>query len=205
MKVEIGKLIEINDYIIKHNVKTDHGSSGSPIILLNDFKIIGIHRKGVNEKNKLGSCIKNIIEYINNNEIICKFNIKKDNIGKEIQILYNNNKNNNNYLNKLFYINDLEKYCELYLNNNLRINFCWKYRFEKEGENKIKILAKQLLNDMNCIFNGCQYLNSLDLSNFKTSNVEDMRGMVQSCYSLTSINLSNCFNTSNVKIYELYV
>ena len=108
-------------------------------------------------------------------------------------------------MNKLFYINDLEKYCELYLNNNLRINFCWKYRFEKEGENEIKILAKQLLNDMNCIFNECQYLNSLDLSNFNTSNVEDMRGMVQSCYSLTSINLSNCFNTSNVKIYELYV
>ena len=106
---------------------------------------------------ELETCIKNIIEYINNNEIICKFNIKKDNIGKEIQILYNNDKNNNNYLNKLFYINDLEKYCELYLNNNLRINFCWKYRFEKEGENKIKILAKQLLNDMNCIFNGCQY------------------------------------------------
>ena len=58
MKVEIGKLIEINDYIIKHNVKTDHGSSGSPIILLNDFKIIGIHRKGVNEKNKLGVVLK---------------------------------------------------------------------------------------------------------------------------------------------------
>ena len=205
MKVEIGKLIEINDYIIKHNVKTDHGSSGSPIISLNDFRIIGIHTRHDNEKYKKGTNIKNIIEYINNNEIICKFNIKKDNIGKEIQILYNNNKNNNNYLNKLFYINDLEKYCELYLNNNLRINFCWKYRFEKEGENKIKILAKQLLNDMNCIFNECQYLNSLDLSNFNTSNVEDMRGMVQSCYSLTSINLSNCFNTSNVKIYELYV
>ena len=139
MKVEIGELIEINDYIIKHNVKTDHGSSGSPIISLNDFRIIGIHTRHDNEKNKKATNIKNIIEYINNNEIICKFNIKKDNIGKEIQILYNNDKNNNNYLNKLFYINDLEKYCELYLNNNLRINFCWKYRFEKEGENKIKL------------------------------------------------------------------
>ena len=31
---------------------------------------------------------------------------------------------------------------------------------------------------MNCIFNGCQYLNSLDLSNFNTSNVEDMKGML---------------------------
>jgi hypothetical protein len=27
--------------------------------------------------------------------------------------------------------NDLEKYCELYINDE-KINFCWNYKFEKE-------------------------------------------------------------------------
>ena len=88
MKVKAGHLIKINDYNIFHSVDTDNGSSGSPIILLlRKFKIIGIHC-GYKEKKRLnfGSYIKNIIEYINKNEIICKYDITKDNIGKEIQI-----------------------------------------------------------------------------------------------------------------------
>ena len=121
MKVKAGHLIKINDYNIFHSVDTDNGSSGSPIILLSrKFKIIGIHRSyNKIKKLNIGSYIKNIIEYINKNEIICKYDITKDNIGKEIQILNcQDNLNNKTFFNFISKImkTDLEKYSELYIN-----------------------------------------------------------------------------------------
>ena len=57
--------------------------------------------------------------------------ITKDNIGKEIQIL-----NCKEKINSTFYMNfkskmmrnDLEKYCELSINDE-KIIFCWNYKF----------------------------------------------------------------------------
>ena len=48
-----GEIKSINDYQIKHLVSTEPGSSGSPILLLNNFKIIGIHQAGNNEENMI--------------------------------------------------------------------------------------------------------------------------------------------------------
>ena len=47
------------------------------------------------------------------------------------------------------------------------------------------------------LFNYCENLTTLDLSNFDTSNVTTMEYMFSSCEKLTTLNLSN-FNTSNV-------
>ena len=47
------------------------------------------------------------------------------------------------------------------------------------------------------MFYGCSGLTSLNLSNFDTSNVKDMRYVFRNCTALTSLDLSN-FNTSNV-------
>ena len=43
LSFEKGEIISINDYEIEHAVSTDYGSSGSPILLLDNLKIIGIH------------------------------------------------------------------------------------------------------------------------------------------------------------------
>ncbi len=54
--------------------------------------------------------------------------------------------------------------------------------------------------DMNCMFQNCSSLTSLDLSSFNTINVINMSGMINIGYpglALTSLNLSN-FNTANV-------
>ena len=51
---------------------------------------------------------------------------------------------------------------------------------------------------MDNMFNGCESLTSLDLSNFNTSSVENMENMFNGCKSLTSLDLSN-FNTSLVE------
>ena len=50
-----GTVVEINDYEFEHNVATDNGSSGCPILLLNTninlVKVIGIHKNADIEKN----------------------------------------------------------------------------------------------------------------------------------------------------------
>ena len=51
---------------------------------------------------------------------------------------------------------------------------------------------------MRLMFNGCSSLQSIDLSSFNTTNVNDMSFMFSECSSLISINLSS-FNTTNVK------
>ena len=53
------------------------------------------------------------------------------------------------------------------------------------------------IKNMDNMFKGCIYLNSLDLSNFDTSSVTSMANMFQGCSSLKSLDLSN-FNTSSV-------
>ena len=146
MEINGGHFIQIDNNNILHDISTKNGSSGSPIILLlRNYKVIGIH-KGYNEKKKLNSgiYIKNIIEYINKNEIICKFNINDDNLGKEIQILNCRKENEDNFITNFyiyFYINDLKDYCELYLDGK-KINVCWKYKFKKKGKHEIKIISK---------------------------------------------------------------
>ena len=49
------------------------------------------------------------------------------------------------------------------------------------------------------MFGGCKELEYLDLSNFNTSNVTDMKGMFLECYKLKEIKGINNFNTHNVK------
>ena len=51
------------------------------------------------------------------------------------------------------------------------------------------------------MFGYCRNLQSLDLSNFDTSNVTDMDSMFYSCSDLQSLDLSN-FDTSNVTSYN---
>ena len=77
-----------DDYKIKHLVSTHHGSSGSPILLQNNFKIIGIHKAGNTKKNEnIGIFFQNILTHFllqnnflsqnnsNINQIICEYNI----------------------------------------------------------------------------------------------------------------------------------
>ena len=47
------------------------------------------------------------------------------------------------------------------------------------------------------MFTDCSSLTTIDLSNFDTSSVTDMKSMFHGCSKLISINLSN-FNTSKV-------
>jgi len=94
-------------------------------------------------------------------------------------------------------INNKKEIKENYLNEN-KIDFCFKYKFDKEGKYTFKFIFKKPLININYIFYECNKLLSIDLSNFNTKNINDISWMFYNCSSLTSLNLSN-FNTNNVK------
>ena len=52
--------------------------------------------------------------------------------------------------------------------------------------------------DLNCMFQHCENLTSLDVSNFDTSHVENMGGMFEGCTKLASIKGIENFNTEQV-------
>ena len=92
--VSYGILNKINNYDIIHLCSTDNGSSGSPILNLENNKVIGIHKqgsinfnfnKGTLLKYPLNDFIKNIKEN-KNNIIIGEININKNDINKDFKI-----------------------------------------------------------------------------------------------------------------------
>ena len=127
-----------------HKCSTKHGSSGSPILTLNN-KIIGIHKQGGNNNNlNKGAFLNNSIkEFINmnkennkRNEMILKeFNIKhsldiKDNKVEKLDL---KNKNLSNKDLKEFCKIEFKELKDLYLgyNNLSDINILEKLKFEK--------------------------------------------------------------------------
>ena len=56
--VSYGLLNNIAEYNIMHRCSTDKGSSGSPILNLQNNKVIGIHKKGTNFNYNMGTLLK---------------------------------------------------------------------------------------------------------------------------------------------------
>ena len=102
--VSNGTIINIKNFEFEHNISTDSGSSGSPIIILNNnvnlIQVIGIHKNG--DKNKkinggtfIGEIFKEKEESHVNlkndiNYIIAEIFIKDENINKDIRIINSN-------------------------------------------------------------------------------------------------------------------
>ena len=105
--VSYGLLNSINQYNIIHRCSTDYGSSGSPILNLENNKVIGIHSQGAYNLNEInynkGIFLKfplnDIIQKHNNIIILDEININKDDINKDKQI--KNNKDDNKFKNIL--------------------------------------------------------------------------------------------------------
>ena len=64
---ESGTIKKINNFEFFHDINTDFGSSGSPIILFNTLKVIGIHKQGdLDENLNVGTFIDTIFKEIDN-------------------------------------------------------------------------------------------------------------------------------------------
>ena len=220
IEVASGKIIEIlNDYEFKHNIDTEKGSSGSPIIIPNTLKVIGIHKQGdkrdfkINYASFIGRIFKDnmlnknvnakinkSLNLTNNNYIIGEINISKNDIGKNIRIInsYEEYCRNNTWMpNKEEYRNEKEiKECTIEI-NNVKYSFSYFHNFDNIGKYKIKYTFNSHLIKCSYMFCECFNLIYLNLSNFNTQKVYDMQKMFKNCSSLMNIDLSN-FDTRNV-------
>ena len=91
-----GKIIEIlDDFEFGHNIDTEKGSSGSPIILINTSKVIGIHTQGDKENNSnYGTFIGEIFKNNNlniNNSILSNQNEEEEEHDRKINYIEKNN------------------------------------------------------------------------------------------------------------------
>jgi len=191
IKLLFNKMIKINENIYQNDY-------------INDFKNYYInYLKFMNEKMKIED-IK--IININNdnynnsqNHIICEYDIKTQDINKEIRILNSHEevcredkKNYTGTKNE----KEIKDKCEIYINEK-KINFCYKYKFENKGKYIIKYFFNQPLSSFDRIFCDCPSIISFDFSNYHCNSVTDMGWMFWNCSSLTSLDLSN-FNTQKV-------
>ena len=73
IETDKGNIIEIVQFNFYHNCNTEKGSSGGPIILIDNYSVIGMH-KGCHKDNKknIGIFIKNLINDIKDENIIKK-------------------------------------------------------------------------------------------------------------------------------------
>ena len=63
-----GRINRFNNYKIEHTVSTKNGSSGSPILIQNSFKVIGLHKGGIKNKDEnIGIFFKDILTDFKNN------------------------------------------------------------------------------------------------------------------------------------------
>ena len=160
-----GRIVDINKYEFDHNIPTEQGCAGCPIILLNNninlIQVIGMHKEVDFDDNvNVGIFIGEIINYIDNNYI----NIKNDNniIGNNF-----NNKDNYNYDTNNLNQGNLKDFEDIKMkNNNIKNNLNLeinkkileneKYYIDEENVeilNKIKADNKDKKENINSIDN----------------------------------------------------
>ena len=135
------------------------------------------------------------------NYIIAEFNVKDEDVNKDIKILGSYEEflrtNPSKAIEDNKYKNEEEiKKCKIEINDEL-IPFNYYHKFQSKGKYTIKYSFKNNLKNACLMFGDCKLLVNINLSNFNTNNVTNMNGMFYGCSSLTNINLSN-FNTNNV-------
>ena len=89
-------------------------------------------------------------------------------------------------------------HCEIYLNDNFYDEDKNEFFFNStnsENLNIIQIIWNDTIQTTENMFENCNTIIEIDLSNFDTSKVSNMSKMFSNCLSLISLNLSN-FNTS---------
>ena len=125
LKASFGKIIKSIDRKNKfiYDAGTKSGLSGCPIILTKGHKIIGLHKGGSNSndienKINLGIYLNNIIKLFpksskseNKNIIKCLYDIKKEDLNKEIKVYDNKFTIKPNVLPSIIFLN---KYMKLY-------------------------------------------------------------------------------------------
>ena len=141
-----GEIIQIeNNNEIFHNASSQPGSSGSPIILCNSDKIIGIHNGGFSKKKKnFGYFINEILKDI--------YEHSELNYHKEYNIEHYNYSKKDVYIEKAI---DSRKY----------IVGTYKIIFKRKNDNLINLTIENIFNDKKYNYNNIPYINLDEIFN----------------------------------------
>ena len=194
LKVSYGLINNINDNKkISHYCRIEEGSSGSPILSLKTFKVIGIHY-GSSQNNKMNSgiFIKYAIDLFN------EYNNKNKN---EINIIYETNEEGFENIFGDEFVKNNKNNIELIINGN-KNNLIEKYNLRK-GENKIKIIIKNKIKNLKFMFDECKSLKNIEeIKYLDTKEIEDFSFMFCSCSSLSDIKGLENWDVSNGKDFS---
>ena len=150
------------------------------IILKENYKLMGLMNN--NEIIPMNIII-NIINFIK-----CKYKIKKEDIGKDIQIINNKNLKGEN--------EEIKREIKIIIDGETKSNIL-TYKFDKEGSYIFYIISNNIISNISGLFNDCPSLKELNLSSFNTDHVTNMSNLFSNCTSLKELNLSS-FNTNQV-------
>ena len=171
---------------IEYLCSTEEESSGSPILSLQTYKVIGIHSSQGDKNINNGIFIKYAInEFINSkniykNEINIKLRGWESNVRIFGEKFVENNKNN----------------IELIINGE-RSKLIPEYELN-EGENDITIIIKNKLTNLECMFDNCHSLYNInDLKYLNTKDITNFSYMFYKCSSLSDIKPLKNWNVSN--------
>ena len=208
--VSYGLIRNINEgQQINHYCYTEKGSSGSPILSLNNFKVIGVHYGASKNKINFGTFIKNAIKEFNNkykneNENENKNeNNKYNQVAKTIKIItkYKIGKEDKiRIFGDTFVKNNKSNFHMKINGKNYELNSFYKIKNEKENE-IFNIKLKQIKNvtNLSSMFEECFALIELpDISKLDTNKVIDMSYMFSKCINLSSLPDISKWDTKNV-------
>ena len=213
---DCGKILDIKNNKIFHNVSTDSGSSGSPLIKrYNTNIIIGIHYGSEKDGINRDKCLINLATPI---DIVIKdikfqlFNIKNKIIKNKIvfrnkiNLIYEKN-NNYNYFEKSKIIFGLEFVKNNKNNIKLLINgeeseLIEKYDL-KDGLNNIQLIMLNKLTNIEYMFKGANSLKNIEgLKYLDTKEVINFSDMFYGCKSLSNINVLKNWDVSKGKNFS---
>ena len=189
---------QIIDKLLKIN-PDERPNIDKVIELINNLNITNFN---LDEKyfNSLDNISQNIIKrnkLKSKNQITIIIKVNQKDISKEIYFLENDYylRNNKSYKfdNNNKEIEDFnENNIELYINDqNKTKNFAKFFIPKKEGKYVIKIIFKKKMTDCRYMFRNCDNIESVDLSSFDSSDVNNMNYMFGKCHYLEEVNLNN--------------
>ena len=178
---------EVINNIIDNKIIND----GSPILSLDTFKIVGIFYNSSHNYNKR---YDTFIKYI-----IDEFNGFKN----EINIIYKTDVEDYKNIFGDKFVENNKNNIELIINGT-KNEFICKYKLRK-GENNIKIIIKNKITNLECMFYECKSLKNIkELEYLDTNYVNNFSYMFYGCSSLSDIkglqnwNVSNGYNFSHL-------
>ena len=187
LNVSYGIIKEIIDNKkICHFCNTCNGSSGGPILSLKTFKVIGIHYGGSSRHIRInyGTFIK------------CAIDLFNKMFRNEIDIIY---KTNEEGIERIFgdkFVENNRNNIDLII-NGINNNLIVRYKLQK-GENKIKIIIKNKITNLEYMFYKCKSLKNIEqLNNLDTKEIKNFTRMFSDCSSLLDLKGLQDWNVSN--------